>query len=200
MHPRARLGLPGGENAVASGVSAQRAESGTEHARVGSESGAKDQRPREQEDEADDPLHRLERRRRRDPFGMDRSNRVASLPRRGEHGEDAEAHERRHHGIRNVPAVRMRQQQGHGTGGDGGDSVAPLVGGGHRPLLRRLGHLDSPRVDGDVLRRRRKANQHGKQRDPAKALRRIGTGNEPEPEDDERLADQHPARRCPSHL
>ena len=86
----------------------------------------------------------------------------------------------------------MRQQEGHGTRRDGGDSVAPLVGGGHRPLLRRLGHLDAPRVDGDVLRRRRKANQHGKQRNPAKALRRIATGDEPEPEDDERLADQHP--------
>ncbi len=192
VHPDARIRLPGGEHRVARFNEAEPAEHLAEDRRVGREPGSEHERAGRQHRQSHYPLDRIAQRRGGNARRGDRPHGVLRLAWRGHHAHDPDDHQRRHHGVGQVPAVAAREQQRDGAGRDDGDAVSPLVRGGHRALARRLGHFDAPRIDGDVLRGRREADDGGAHRQGAEAIGRIEAGYEAEAEDDRRLAGEHP--------
>ena len=105
MDPDSRVRRPGRENGVADAGRAQSVEHAGEHAGIGGQARAQNERAGRENDQPGDPFERLAYGGGPNAFGMDRADGVVLLARRRQHCEDADRHQRRHHGIGEIPAV-----------------------------------------------------------------------------------------------
>ena len=113
----------------------------------------------------------------------------------GERDDHHSDDQRGHDEIDGAPSDPRRKEEREGAADDRGGAIAELVDGREKfdrsPLVS---DVDAPRVDRDILGRRREGTDHGEDCEPADRSRWIARAEADERDDQADLAQDDPAR------